>query len=517
MDKNKKLSLCLALCLAVSIFVAVILIACNSVYSPLNHSEQAGYYVAIDVNPSIELVVDAKGNVVSAGGANKDAQVMLYQEDGIVGVSVNVAVENIAELAVKYGYLKDGQTVSVDVAGDKKGAQALEKQIGARFLSSVKSVAADMSVTLESAPLLSVSQELAKLKAAHPNDKKIAALDETNYRLVKRVIESDPSATLSEVLDMDFEQTIARIKSLHSGAIGKYGTAYKRLTDSANYTYDCAKQTLDGGLYVTYFANNAIKAMDIKDKLSYAQRTIDALTYLAANSYKLALEYYKSCFDFFRIEPVYELTAEELDQIATAFNVSYAELFARCRATKKNDAYVVERVNLNSFVDFLFRNADKDGKVQIKAAFKQLGEEITSKKDYKTLLQAAETINNVFDTTKNSITQEALNAFASLVSIFGAKFDVDTTINSCKPVDLDLHNESDVSSAIAKLGKTAKDAYEKMAITEEEIEEMNQSSFAKLAKSKLNDAWNTLNSIVENAKLEVQRLFSQEKENRKTA
>ena len=152
-----------------------------------------------------------------------------------------------------------------------------------------------------------------------------------------------------------------------------------------------------------------------------------------------------------------------------------------------------------------------------KRQFEQLGEEITSKKDYKTLLQAAETINNVFDTTKNSITQEALNAFASLVSIFGARFDVDTTINSCKPVDLDLHNESDVSSAIAQLDKTAKDAYEKMAITEEEIEEMNQSSFAKLAKSKLNDAWNTLNSIVENAKLEVQRLFSQEKENRKTA
>ena len=516
MDKNKKLSLCLALCLAFSIFVAVILIACNSLYSPLDHSEQAGYYVAIDVNPSVELVVDAKGNVVSAGGANRDAQVLLYQEDGIVGVNVNVAVENIAELAVKYGYLQDGQTVSVEVAGEKKGAQALEKQIGARFLSSVKSVAADMSVTLESAPLLSVSQELAMLKAAHPDDKKIAALDETNYRLVKRVIESDPSATLSEVLDMDFEQTIARIKSLHSGAIGKYGAAYKRLTDSANYTYDCAKQTLDGGLYVTYFANNAIKAVDIKDKLSYAQRTMDALTYLAANSYKLALEYYKSCFDFFRVEPVYELTAEEIDQIATAFNVSYAELFARIRATKKNDVYVVERVNLNSFVDFLFRNADKDGKVQIKAAFEQLGEAITSKKDYKTLLQAAETINNVFDTTKNSITQEVLNAFASLVS-FGTKFDVDATINACKPVDLDLHNASDVSNAIAQLDKRAKDAFTAMAITEEEIEEMNQSTFAKLAKSKLNDAWNTLNSIVENAKADVQRLFSQEKELRKIA
>ena len=516
MDKNKKLSLCLALCLAVSIFVAVILIACNSVYSPLDHSEQAGYYVAIDVNPSVELVVDAKGNVVSAGGANRDAQVLLYQEDGIVGVNVNVAVENIAELAVKYGYLQDGQTVSVEVAGEKKGAQALEKQIGARFVNSVKSFAPEISVSVAKNPSLTLSEELEQLKAQYPDDEKIDSLSDVEYRLVKRVLENDPTMSLEDALSLDFEHALAKVKALHSGAIGKYGTAYKRLTDSANYAYDSAKQTLDGGLYVTYFANNAIKAMDIKDKLSYAQRTMDALTYLAANSYKLALEYYKSCFDFFRVEPVYELTAEEIDQIATAFNVSYAELFARIRATKKNDVYVVERVNLNSFVDFLFRNADKDGKVQIKAAFEQLGEAITSKKDYKTLLQAAETINNVFDTTKNSITQEVLNAFASLVS-FGTKFDVDATINACKPVDLDLHNASDVSNAIAQLDKRAKDAFTAMAITEEEIEEMNQSTFAKLAKSKLNDAWNTLNSIVENAKLEVQRLFSQEKELRKIA
>lgn len=516
MEKNIKLTICLALCLAITVFISVVLIACNSVYSPLDHSEQAGYYVAIDVNPSVELVVDAKGNVVSAGGANRDAQVLLYQEDGIVGVNVNVAVENIAELAVKYGYLQDGQTVSVEVAGEKKGAQALEKQIGARFVNSVKSFAPEISVSVAKNPSLTLSEELEQLKAQYPDDEKIDSLNDVEYRLVKRVLENDPTMSLEDALSLNFEQTLAKVKALHSGAIGKYGTAYKRLTDSANYTYDCAKQTLDDGLYVTYFANNAIKAVDIKDKLSYAQRTMDALTYLAANSYKLALEYYKSCFDFFRVEPVYELTAEEIDQIATAFNVSYAELFARIRATKKNDVYVVERVNLNSFVDFLFRNADKDGKVQIKAAFEQLGEAITSKKDYKTLLQAAETINNVFDTTKNSITQEVLNAFASLVS-FGTKFDVDATINACKPVDLDLHNASDVSNAIAQLDKRAKDAFTAMAITDDEIAQINQSTFAKLAKSKLNDAWNTLNSIVENAKLEVQRLFSQEKENRKAA
>ncbi len=516
MEKNKKLTICLALCLAITVFISVVLIACNSAYSPLDHSEQAGYYVAIDVNPSVELVVDAKGNVVSAGGANRDAQVLLYQEDGIVGVNVNVAVENIAELAVKYGYLQDEQTVSVEVAGEKKGAQALEKQIGARFVNSVKSFAPEISVSVAKNPSLTLSEELEQLKAQYPDDEKIDSLNDVEYRLVKRVLENDPTMSLEDALSLNFEQTLAKVKALHSGAIGKYGTAYKRLTDSANYTYDCAKQTLDDGLYVTYFANNAIKAVDIKDKLSYAQRTMDALTYLAANSYKLALEYYKSCFDFFRVEPVYELTAEEIDQIATAFNVSYAELFARIRATKKNDVYVVERVNLNSFVDFLFRNADKDGKVQIKAAFEQLGEAITSKKDYKTLLQAAETINNVFDTTKNSITQEVLNAFASLVS-FGTKFDVDATINACKPVDLDLHNASDVSNAIAQLDKRAKDAFTAMAITDDEIAQINQSTFAKLAKSKLNDAWNTLNSIVENAKLEVQRLFSQEKENRKAA
>lgn len=518
MDKNKKLSLCLALCLAVSIFVAVILIACNSVYSPLDHSEQAGYYVAIDVNPSIELVVDAKGNVISAGGANKDAQVMLYQEDGIVGVNVNVAVENIAELAVKYGYLQDGQTVSVEVAGEKKGAQALEKQIGARFVNSVKSFAPEISVSVAKNPSLTLSEELEQLKAQYPDNEKIDSLSDVEYRLVKRVLENDPTMSLEDALSLDFEHALAKVKALHSGAIGKYGTAYKRLTDSANYAYDSAKQTLDGGLFSAYLASKAIKSVDFSEKLEYAERTMHALTYLSAKSYALALTYYKSCYDFFKAEPIYELTLDELTQIADAFGVSTEEFMSKVHADEKDGAYAVEKDELNAFVDYLFRNADEKDKQTIKTAYKELNAAISAKTNYKTLSAAAESVNKVFDDTKNSITQDVLAMFAQLAALpFGSRFDVDETINACKPEDLNYCDESAVEKAIAALDETAKTAYEKMAITEEEIEEMNQSTFAKLAKSKLNDAWNTLNSIVENAKADVQRLFSQEKENRKTA
>lgn len=518
MDRNKKLSICLALCLAITVFFSVVLIACNSVYSPLNGKEQSGYYLAIDVNPSVELVVDSLGNVVSAGGANRDAQVLLYQEDGIVGVNVNVAVENVAELAVKYGYIKDGQTVSVDVADASGNAANIEEQIGTRFVNSVKTFAPEINVSVAKNPSLTLSEELEKLKAQYPNDEKIDSLSDVEYRLVKRVLENDPTMSLEEALSLDFEQTLAKVKALHSGAIGKYGTAYKRLTDSANYAYDSAKQTLDGGLFAAYLASNAIKSVDFSEKLEYAERTMHALTYLSAKSYALALTYYKSCYDFFKAEPVYELTSDELAQIANAFGVSAEEFISRVHADEKDGAYVVERDDLNSFVDYLFRNADEKDKQTIKSAYEELNAAISAKTDYKTLVAAADSVNKVFDDTKNSIAQDVLTMFAQLAALpFGSRFDVDETINACKPEDLDYCDESAVEKAIATLDETAKDAYEKMAITEEEMDEMNQSAFAKLAKSKLNDAWNTLNSIVENAKLEVQRLFSQEKESRKAA
>ena len=59
--------------------------------------EGAVSYVGIDVNPSVSLMLDKNNKVVSVIAENEDAQVLLYGEASLVGMS--------AEDAAKRGHL----------------------------------------------------------------------------------------------------------------------------------------------------------------------------------------------------------------------------------------------------------------------------------------------------------------------------------------------------------------------------------------------------------------------------
>ena len=122
MRKKVGLTICLALCLLVTVFSAMCLIACNSIYTSNNTpaSPKATSFVSIDINPSVELVLDQNNVVMSANGANNDGKALLFEEDGIVGAELDVAIANLATLAVRYGYVQDGSDVSVEVVSSKE-------------------------------------------------------------------------------------------------------------------------------------------------------------------------------------------------------------------------------------------------------------------------------------------------------------------------------------------------------------------------------------------------------------
>ena len=118
MRKGKSVTISLAICLLITVFLAVSLCACNiTTDSPQTpQAQKATSFVCIDVNPSIELVLDQNNVVMSATGANKDGKVLLFEENGIVDAELDVAVSNIASLALKYGYVEDGSNVNVEVS-----------------------------------------------------------------------------------------------------------------------------------------------------------------------------------------------------------------------------------------------------------------------------------------------------------------------------------------------------------------------------------------------------------------
>ena len=128
---------------------AVILVACNSIYTSHPHTsepQRATSFVRIDVNPSVELVLDQNDVVMSAYGANRDGKVLLFEESGIVGAELDVALGNIASCAVRYGYVKDDANVSVEVVSEK--ADAVFEKINQKFTSAVKNADESISVRI---------------------------------------------------------------------------------------------------------------------------------------------------------------------------------------------------------------------------------------------------------------------------------------------------------------------------------------------------------------------------------
>ena len=91
--------------------------------------------VSVDVNPSIDLVIDKHNKVVSVSGTNEEGKLIVAEED-IVGNDIEKAVEIIINTESETGYLIKGNvqtgenTVTITVSADTKAIkEALEETV----------------------------------------------------------------------------------------------------------------------------------------------------------------------------------------------------------------------------------------------------------------------------------------------------------------------------------------------------------------------------------------------------
>ena len=187
----------------ITVFLAVSLCACHiTTDSPQTpQAQKATSFVYIDVNPPLELVLDQNNVVMSATGANKDGKILLFEENGIVDAELDVAVSNIASLALKYGYVEDGSNVNVEVSSSTK-QNGIFKRIGDKFSAALKKADPQINVSFSTACDYVLQSELEKLKADNP-DTKIQNLDVATYRAVKKAMQNGVS--LEEATDMSFD------------------------------------------------------------------------------------------------------------------------------------------------------------------------------------------------------------------------------------------------------------------------------------------------------------------------
>lgn len=127
--KNKALRVCAAIAAAAAMLVMGVLIGRGSGHTPLYASDVAAI-ISLDVNPSVELRVDATEKVLAAEARNADGEAVLAGME-LAGTELNVAVNAIVGSMLKLGYideLANSILISVECM-DGTDAKALESKL----------------------------------------------------------------------------------------------------------------------------------------------------------------------------------------------------------------------------------------------------------------------------------------------------------------------------------------------------------------------------------------------------
>ncbi len=311
--KKKILSLILAAAMLLGVMAA--LASCAGTPDPDASAES---FVALNINPSVELTVDERGYVLSAYGANEDAQVLLYGEDGVVGVKLEDAVERITDLAVELGYInEENKVVSATVYAESESAKTkLEGKIEASVNKSAGK--AGITLTVNSEELYSLLRELEAYKAQNPNSAEIQNLTPARYRLALSASEGG-EITLEAAIALDNEALIEKINEAHKKAEEFATKAFNKARAEAMRAYDKAIELAQDAVYLEYFTSKFF-ANPIANGTIY----VDAVFYVAYASAAKGLEALEMAADWID-EDGYELTAQETSAVLAVFGLTEAD------------------------------------------------------------------------------------------------------------------------------------------------------------------------------------------------
>jgi len=175
------------------------------------------YYVAIDINPSIEFIVDEEDNVVSFNLCNEDAEILVAGVD-FIGMNVDEAVELFIELATEAGYIdvdSEDNAVLITVLGDEENAfveqvrTRIKEKVGRFFVRNyIKGEILTDEFTQED--LIAQAEEL----GVTPGKLSLATLILNT--------ETEETYTLDELLAMPVKDLVSIIRTYHEDSIKEY-------------------------------------------------------------------------------------------------------------------------------------------------------------------------------------------------------------------------------------------------------------------------------------------------------
>ncbi len=212
---------------------------------------KVGSYVNLDINPAIELTVDTNNKVMSVYAANQDAQVLLYEENGIQGADIEVAVEKITDLAIEYGYLEEGNTVVgtsvTSLTG--KGEELLAKIEGKVTATAEK---LGLSVTTDTQGSYSLMRKYNAFKEKYASNPVVQALTIEKFNLALSASETG-EITLEAAVELNDEALVKLLSEAHA-KVEKFATdAYNKAKDTAFAIYDKAVGAVMDSVYTVHY------------------------------------------------------------------------------------------------------------------------------------------------------------------------------------------------------------------------------------------------------------------------
>ena len=217
--------------------------------------------MTVDINPSVEFMIDDQNKIVSVTALNDDGGILIVGEV-FVGKTPVEAVEMMVTLASDTGYLVKGNaeasanTVKISVSGDSKYAEQLKKEITEKANDTLKAL--DINGTVEKVEALKIDalRQLA-LSTSLYTEEEISAMNEgqlykvissgrieTALLLTEEMRNAYYSAKEYKISFAEREETARIIKEL-GGLYNLTHTAYKTALD----VYSTAIVELDNFRY----------------------------------------------------------------------------------------------------------------------------------------------------------------------------------------------------------------------------------------------------------------------------
>lgn len=145
--------------------------------------------MTVDINPSVEFMIDDQNKIVSVTALNDDGSILIVGE-AFVGKTPEEAVEMMVTLASDTGYLVKGNaevsenTVKISVSGNSKYAEQLKKDISDKASETLAALDINGNVERIEALNLEALQQMA-LSTSLYTEEEIEAMDEQQlYKVI---------------------------------------------------------------------------------------------------------------------------------------------------------------------------------------------------------------------------------------------------------------------------------------------------------------------------------------------